>query len=107
MLELRRYLTPNGKDVFEEWLDSVRDIRAQAAILARLDRLELGLFGDAKPVGSGVQELRIDIGAGYRVYYANLGRQTLLLVGGGDKSSQSADIARAVKRLREYQNRTP
>lgn len=106
MLELRHYLTADGKNLFEEWLDGVRDTRAQAAILARLDRLELGLFGDTKPVGSAVQELRIDVGAGYRVYYANLGRQTLLLMGGGDKSSQKSDISRAVKNLREYHSRT-
>ena len=64
MFELRHFLTVTGKDIFEDWLDSVRDLRAQAAILARLDHLELGMFGDAKAVGGGVSELRIDVGAG-------------------------------------------
>ena len=105
MFELRHFLTASGKDVFDDWLDSVRDQRAQAAILARLDRLELGVLGDTKPAGGGVHELRIDIGAGYRVYYANRGKLVLLLLCGGDKSSQNADIKRAIKYLREYDQR--
>ena len=105
MYELRHFLTASGKDVFDGWLDGVRDLRAQAAILARLDRLELGGLGDTKPAGGGVHELRIDIGAGYRVYYANRGKLVLLLLCGGDKSSQNADIKRAIKYLREYDQR--
>ncbi len=105
MYELRHFLTASGKDVFDGWLDGVGDQRAQAAILARLDRLELGVFGDTKPAGRGVHELRIDVGAGYRVYYANRGKLILLLLCGGDKSSQDADIKRAVKYLREFDQR--
>ena len=105
MYELRHFLTAGGKDVFDGWLDGVRDLRAQAAILARLDRLELGVLGDTKPAGGGVHELRIDIGAGYRVYYANRGKLVLLLLCGGDKSSQNADIKRAIKYFREYDQR--
>ena len=105
MFELRHFLTDSGKDVFEDWLDSVRDLRAQAVILARLDRLELGLFGDTKTVGDGVSELRVNIGAGYRVYYARRGKMILLLLCGGDKSSQNADIKCAIKYLREFDQR--
>lgn len=105
MFELRHFLTANGKDVFEHWLDGVRDLRAQAAILARLDRLELGAFGDVKPVGGGVSELRIDVGAGYRVYFTRRGKMILLLLCGGDKSSQGADIKRAIKYLSEFDQR--
>ena len=105
MFELRHFITDRGKDVFEDWLDSVRDLRAQAAILARLDRLELGLFGDTKAVSDGVSELRVNIGAGYRVYYARRGKMILLLLCGGDKSSQNADIKRAIKYLHEFDQR--
>ncbi len=105
MFELRHYLTATSQDVFETWLNGVRDLRAQAAILARLDRLELGNFGDTKPVGEGVSELRVDVGAGYRAYYARRGKTVLLLLCGGDKSSQNADIKRAIKYLREFDQR--
>lgn len=105
MFELRHFLTVAGKDIFEDWLDSLRDLRAQATILARLDRLELGMFGDAKAVGGGVSELRIDVGAGYRVYFARRGKMVLLLLCGGDKSTQSADIKRAIKCLNEFDQR--
>lgn len=105
MFELRHFLTVAGKDIFEDWLDSLRDLRAQATILARLDRLELGMFGDAKAVGGGVSELRIDVGAGYRVVFARRGKMVLLLLCGGDKSTQSADIKRAIKYLNEFDQR--
>lgn len=107
MYELRHYLTVAGKDVFEEWLDSVRDFRAQASILARIDRLELGNFGDTRPVGGGVFELRVAIGAGYRVYYTRRGKAILLLLCGGNKSTQNADIKRALKYLTEFDRRKP
>lgn len=105
MFEVRHFLTVSSKDIFEGWLDDVRDLRAQAAILARLDRLELGMFGDAKSVGGGVSELRIDVGAGYRVYFARRGKMVLLLLCGGGKSTQSADIKRAIKYLNEFDQR--
>ena len=105
MFELRHFLTDAGKDVFEIWLDGVRDLQAQAAILARLDRLELGVFGDVKMVGGGVAELRIDVGAGYRVYFARRGKLILLLLCGGDKSTQTGDIKRAIKYLGEFDRR--
>src|SRR3954468_19415525 len=69
-MEIRRYLTDSGRDVVGEWLRSLRDPRARAKVATRIARLEAGNFGDCKPVGEGVWELRIDWGPGYRVYYA-------------------------------------
>lgn len=67
-MKIRYYITADGKAPFTKWLDRVRDKTARAAILKRIARIQLGLFGDAKSVGSGVHELRVDVGAGYRVY---------------------------------------
>ncbi len=106
MVEVRHYRSISGEDVFQSWLSSLRDVRAEARIAARIDRLALGNFGDCKPVGAGVSELRIDCGPGYRVYYAMLGRVCVLLLCGGDKRRQSADIARAIGYLRDYKLRS-
>jgi len=84
-------------DEFEDWFKSLRDIRVKQRILARLDIVEGGNFGDCKPVGSGVFEMRIHYGAGYRLYYTRRGEITYLLLCGGDKSSQQRDIAKAIK----------
>jgi putative addiction module killer protein len=89
MLELRK------TDVFARWLDELRDIKARARILVRLDRLAEGNPGDVKHVGEGVSELRIDYGPGYRVYYKKQGRTIIILLSGGDKRTQKRDIARA------------
>ena len=105
MYKLLHYLTPEGRDLFGEWLDELADLKAQARIAARLIRLHNGNFGDCKPVGSGVWELRIDIGPGYRVYYAIAGKRLILLCDGGDKRTQS-DINRAISRWRDWQNRS-
>jgi putative addiction module killer protein len=105
-IELRRYQTAGGRDVFGEWLAGLKDIRTKAKILARVDRLSLGNFGDCKPLGAGLFELRIDWGPGYRVYYATIGRTCVLLLCGGDKSRQSADIRRATEYLKDYRERT-
>ena len=75
--------------VFDEWLRGLKDRRARAAILSRLDRLALGLFGDIEPVGAGVSELRIHYGPGYRVYFMHRGPVLVVLLCGGDKSSQT------------------
>jgi putative addiction module killer protein len=80
---------------FLKWMGSVRDVRAKLAIAARIDRLATGNAGDLKPVGHGVSELRIRSGPGYRVYYVQRGSVLIVLLCGGDKSSQDADIAKA------------
>lgn len=105
--EIRHYLTAAGKNAFESWLLSLRDDKTEAKIDARLYRLAHGNSGDCKPVGSGVWELRIDWGPGYRVYYAMIGRQCVLLLGGGDKRKQSSDIATAIDRLNDFKLRSP
>ncbi len=106
MVEVRHYLTASGKNVFREWLDSLKDVKAEARIAARIARLAAGNFGDCKPLRDGVWELRIDWGPGYRVYYAKVGRMCLLLLCGGDKRKQSADIDRAVEYWNDYRRRT-
>jgi len=106
MYEIRHYLTPSGKNLFAEWLDSLRDTKAEARIAARVARLAAGNFGDCRPLMDGVWELRIDWGPGYRIYYAMLGRTCVLLLCGGDKRKQSADINRAVGYWNDYRRRT-
>ncbi len=106
MYDLRHYLSQDGQDLFARWLDSLRDKQAQARVAARLMRLNNGNFGDCRPVGSGVWELRIDWGAGYRVYYAIAGKRVILLCEGGDKRTQAADIERAIERWQEWQQRS-
>jgi putative addiction module killer protein len=87
-------------DVFARWLDDLRDIRARARIQARIERLVAGNPGDVAPVGEGVSELRIDIGPGYRVYFKKRGHTLIILLAGGDKSTQAADIRTAVRLAR-------
>jgi putative addiction module killer protein len=89
------YLDENGKETFLMWLYSLRDKNAVYRIRARLDRLKLGNFGIHKILGDGVHELKIDYGPGYRVYYAMNGKTVVLLLVGGDKSTQSKDIETA------------
>ncbi len=106
MFEIRRYVTRAGKDVVGDWLAGLRDNQARARIVARIDRLSLGNFGDSKHLREGVWELRIDWGPGYRVYYAMAGRACVLLLCGGDKRKQSSDIGRAIAYLRDHKERT-
>jgi putative addiction module killer protein len=105
-IEIRRYLTKAGRDVFGDWLSSLKDARTQAKIVARVDRLALANFGDCKSLGAGLFELRVDWGPGYRVYYALLARTCILLLCGGDKSRQSSDIRRAREYWEDYRERT-
>ncbi len=106
MIELRRYITAEGKDLFGEWLARLKDPRAQAKVVVRLDRLVAGNFADCKRLRGGVNELRIDWGPGYRVYYASLGKSCVLLLTGGDKRKQSSDIERAIAHFKGYKERT-
>jgi putative addiction module killer protein len=87
--------------VFADWLDGLRDARAKARILVRLRRLSLGNFGDWKSVGSGVSELRVDYGPGYRIYLTRQGDSVVFLLAGGTKKSQSRDIKRAISLAQE------
>ena len=84
-------------DVFDKWLRKLRDAQARARILVRIKRLSLGNPGDVKPVGEGVSEMRVDYGPGYRVYYVQRGAELIVLLVGGDKSSQGQDIAKAIE----------
>jgi putative addiction module killer protein len=86
-----------GKEPAQEWLDSLRDRIGQARIYARIERAEKGNFGDHHTVSDGVVEMRIDVGPGYRVYFAFDGAEVILLLVGGDKSTQDRDIALAKK----------
>lgn len=94
MIELRK------TEAFAKWLDGLDDIRARARILVRMERLAAGNPGDAKAVGEGVSELRIDYGPGYRVYYRRHGREVVLLLAGGDKSTQAKDFKTALRLAR-------
>ena len=93
MIELRRYQFEDKRVPVTEWLSDLRDVRARAQIEVRLRRISVGNFGDCKTVGDGVSELRVDVGAGYRVYYGKHGQELVILLCGGDKGTQQADIA--------------
>ena len=103
---LREYVTPDGKNPFREWLHGLRDVNARAKIRVRLNRVRLGNFGDVKPVGGGVSELRIPYGPGYRVYLGRAGSTVVLLLCGGDKSTQKRDIITAKDYWLDYQRRS-
>lgn len=91
-------------DDFREWLEALRDRRAVARILSRIDRFKFGNPGDVAPVGEGVSEMRIHYGPGYRVYFAQRGSEVVLLLCGGDKSSQAEDIERAKELAKEWRD---
>jgi putative addiction module killer protein len=103
--EIRHYVTLDGKDVYLDWHRRLRDTRARIAIDRRINRIELGNLGDHKFLQDGVWELRIDVGLGYRVYYGIAGKQIVLLLCGGDKRTQTADIDRACEYWRDWQRR--
>lgn len=98
MMEVRKTLA------FAEWMAALRDRRARAKIAARIDRLAFGNLGDVAPVGRGVSELRIPYGPGYRVYFVRRGRTTIVLLHGGDKSTQVRDIETAKKLAAELED---
>lgn len=99
------YATESGKEPFNDWLISLKDLDAQALIFQRLQRIRLGNFGDCKPLDEGVWEFRIYSSAGYRIYYSRVGKRLILLLCAGDKSSQNKDIKRAIKYLEDYKRR--
>ena len=105
-IEIRRYLTENGRDAFGEWLAGLKDNQTRAKIVVRIDRLAAGNFGDCKSLRGGLHELRIDWGPGFRVYYALVGRYCVLLLWGGQKRKQSSDIQLALQYLKDYRERT-
>jgi putative addiction module killer protein len=105
MYEIRHYLTSDEQDVYLDWLRKQRDTTARIAVDRRVNRIERGNFGDHKFCRDGVWELRIDVGAGYRVYYAIAGKEIVLLLCGGDKRTQAGDIDRACAYWQDWQRR--
>jgi putative addiction module killer protein len=91
MVEIRK------TDLFAKWIDNLRDVQAKARVLVRIERLASGNAGDVKPIGEGISELRINYGPGYRVYFIKRGNELIILLAGGDKSSQTADIKVAIR----------
>ena len=106
-MQIIHYLAADNRDIYQEWLDGLRDLRARVTIQRRVDRLVSGNFGDHRFCRDGVWELRIDVGPGYRVYYARSRKTIVLLLCGGDKRTQDADISRAVAYWQDYQRRLP
>ena len=94
MIEIRK------TEAFVKWLDGLSDIKARSRVLVRIERLATGNPGDVKPVGEGVSELRIDYGPGYRVYFVKRGQAVIVLLAGGDKSTQAEDIRTAIRLAR-------
>lgn len=99
------YKSANGTDIYQKWLDSIADIRARVGILRRIDRIKTGNFGDHKYCRDGVSELRENMGQGYRVYYFIFEENTVVLLKGGDKSSQDRDIVAAIENRRDFLSR--
>ena len=100
--ELQFYRTPNGHEPFAEWFNAIRDTTTRTRIQRRLVRLEAGNFGACHVIGAGVFELRFHFGAGYRIYFSNPDNIRVLVLCGGDKSTQSRDIERAKNYWLEY-----
>lgn len=95
------YYSIQQTQVFADWHSGVRDLRAKIAIGRRIERASMGNLGDIKSLGNGISEMRVHAGVGYRVYFTLRGRALVILLVGGDKSSQEADIRRAEKMARE------
>ena len=106
MFTVRHYLTDDERDPFQDWMRKLRDPIAKGQVVKRINRIEAGNFGDHKFCRDGVWELRIDQGPGYRVYYALAGAVLVLLLCGGDKDTQDADIKRAVEYWNDWQRRS-
>lgn len=104
LIEIKILETDEGRAPFEDWYFSLRDSTTRIRIRTRLDRLCLGNFGDAKSVGEGVSELRLQFGAGLRIYFTRVGEIVVVLLGGGDKSTQAKDIEKAKELWRQYKD---
>ena len=102
---LSRYETPGGKTPFSDWLRSLKDRTAASRIRRRLNRLELGNLGASRPVGQGVCELKLDFGPGYRIYLGQYGETIIILLCGGDKSTQEEDIRLAKTYWEDFRRR--
>ncbi len=100
--EIKKIEVENGRIPFDEWFESLRDLKLRTAVDSRLARVRAGHFGVHEPVGWGVFELKIDVGPGLRVYYGEHGKKVVILLGGGDKSSQSRDIKRATQLWQQW-----
>jgi putative addiction module killer protein len=102
LMDIRKYQLKDGKIPFDIWFNKLRDKRAKAKILIRIKRVELGLIGDNRSVGDGVYELRITEGQAYRIYYGYAGNKLVLLLSGGNKSTQQKDIKTAKQYWSHY-----
>ncbi|MEG3843762.1 type II toxin-antitoxin system RelE/ParE family toxin [Microcoleus sp. herbarium14] len=102
--EIQRYTTPDNRVPFEEWFGSLRDVNAQAKIISRLNRIVDGNLGDYRSVGEGVCELKINYGPGYRIYFGQIGMTIVILICGGDKSTQDKDIRQAKEYWTDYRS---
>lgn len=105
-IQVKLLETDEGKIPFLEWYASLRDKVTKLRIRGRLDRLELGNFGDTQSVGDGVYELRLHFGSGYRVYFTRVEDYLVILIGGGGKNSQQRDITKAQEIWKRYKNET-
>ncbi|MEL6928190.1 MAG: type II toxin-antitoxin system RelE/ParE family toxin, partial [Cyanobacteria bacterium J06600_6] len=99
------YVTKEGKSPFNNWLNGLKDRKARAIIRTRINRVRLGNLGNCKSLGEGISELKIKFGAGYRVYFGQEGKKIVILLSGGDKSSQEKDIKGAKKYWKDYMER--
>ena len=104
-MEIRHYITATGWDPYQQWLDGLKDLKGRVILQRRIDRVANENFGDHRFCGDGVWELRIDYGPGYRVYYARAAETVVLLLCGGSKRSQSADIKEAARYWADYHRR--
>lgn len=104
-IELIRYQRPDGQTPVSQWLSRLRDSVAKTGIEKRFNRLRLGSFGDSRAIREGVIELRVDIGPGYRIYLGRYGPTLVILLLGGDKSSQDRDIAQALSYWKDWKMR--
>jgi putative addiction module killer protein len=99
---IQKLVLENGKVPFDHWFESLGDLKMQVAVDSRLARVRVGHFGDCKNVGAGVFELRINAGPGLRIYFGEYRKQIIVLLGGGDKSTQARDIQTAQRLWRQW-----